>query len=70
MLMPDLTGVDVFSWIVAHHPELARRVIFMTGGTLSSAARATLDAADGRFLAKPFGVDELRRAIERAREAG
>ncbi len=67
VLMPDLTGGDVFEWLRTHHPGLERRVIFMTGGTLSAAARATLDASEGRILAKPFGVDELRRAIEGVR---
>jgi DNA-binding response OmpR family regulator len=56
----DGSGVDLYHWIVANRPDLARRVVFLTG----SATAAGLDplAAIGcPVLRKPFEIADLVR---------
>src|SRR5690606_37802000 len=54
MMMLDGTGVDVHAWVSEHDPELAKRMIFMTGGTFTPRARAFLAETPVKHLVKPF----------------
>ncbi|MFK7988079.1 MAG: ATP-binding protein [Sandaracinaceae bacterium] len=63
MMMLDGTGVDVHAWVTEHRPDMAARMLFMTGGTFTPRARAFL-AAEGRpHLKKPFTLDQVERAV-------
>lgn len=63
MMMLDGTGVDVHAWVTQHRPEMADRMLFMTGGTFTPRARAFL-AAEGRpYLKKPFTLDQVEGAV-------
>ncbi len=44
-------------------PELARRLVFVTGDTVSPEPRALAERIDAPVLAKPFDLDDLRRAV-------
>ncbi|MGH8152245.1 MAG: PAS domain S-box protein, partial [Rhodanobacteraceae bacterium] len=55
--LPDISGMDLARQILQAVPECP--VLFATGDRRSSPA----DLADARFIFKPFGVDELCRAI-------
>ena len=63
MMMLDGTGIDVHRWVSAHHPSLAPRMLFMTGGTFTPKARAFLDELGGHHLTKPFRLSELDEKI-------
>ncbi len=63
MMMLDGTGVDVHAWVTEHSPELAPRMIFMTGGTFTPRARAFLSDPAIRHLVKPFSLKELDAAV-------
>ena len=63
LLMDDLTGVDVFDFLRARRPELARRVIFMTGGAYSARAQELVESSTNPCLQKPFELHVLRSAI-------
>ena len=52
--MNDGTGVDVYEYLRAHSPELARRVIFTTGGAFTDGAREFLASCPQPVLEKPF----------------
>jgi PAS domain S-box-containing protein len=60
IMMPDLSGMDLYEAVAAARPEAAARVVFLSGGAFSPRARAFLDAATNRCLAKPFSVSTLR----------
>ncbi len=69
LMMPDLTGMDLYSELACAHSEHAERLIFMTGGTFSEEARQFVDGLDMPFLTKPFRSETLRRVLaERLRE--
>jgi signal transduction histidine kinase len=58
--MPEMSGFELYDHLRERFPELARRVLFVTGQ--DSAARDAI-ARRLRVLRKPFGLHELRRAI-------
>jgi signal transduction histidine kinase len=64
VMMPEMTGMDVHDALVLHHPALAERMVFMSGGVFTQRARLFLDNATNRVIDKPFDVATLRKALE------
>ena len=62
--MDDMSGVDLFEAIAAQHPDLARRFVFMTGGTYLPRDHKQLASLPNRCIEKPFDADDLLRAID------
>ncbi|MFG6432558.1 PAS domain-containing hybrid sensor histidine kinase/response regulator [Roseateles sp. LYH14W] len=57
--MPELDGAGLWREVKRRHPQLARRMLFVTGDTLSPTARQFLDEARCDRLNKPFSKAEL-----------
>jgi two-component system NtrC family sensor kinase len=57
--MPDLDGAGLWREVKRTQPTLARRMLFVTGDTLSPTARQFLDEARCDRLNKPFAKAEL-----------
>ncbi|WP_309714950.1 sigma-54 dependent transcriptional regulator [Armatimonas sp.] len=67
-LMPDMNGLEVLEAVRKNHPGL-RALIISGHGTVRSAVEAMrLGAFD--FITKPFDVEQVRHAVERALIAG
>jgi signal transduction histidine kinase/CheY-like chemotaxis protein len=62
--LPDIDGKAVWQWITEHRPELAGRVVFMTGDTLSPGSHHFLKNAGRPVLAKPVAMDQLGRMVD------
>jgi len=62
-------GRGLYRELEACYPQLRRRVIFLTGDTLSPEAREFLETAGVARLSKPFRVAEVRRAVRQALQA-
>jgi len=60
--MPRLDGMSFYRAIAATAPELARRVIFVTGDVVGTDAERFLEESGCRWLAKPFRLGDLLRA--------
>ena len=60
LLMPEMTGMDLYNWLRAQRPALARRVLFVSGGAFTPKARAFLRQVTNPRLEKPFEMDSLR----------
>lgn len=69
IMMPDVTGIELFERVSVAHPELRDGFIFMTGGAFSSTTRQFIDATELPRLEKPFDVRELRRLLHRRAKA-
>jgi PAS domain S-box-containing protein len=67
--MPELDGPGLYREIEVHLPHLLRRIIFLTGDTLSPEAREFLGKAGISRLNKPFRAAEVRRAVQQAVQA-
>ena len=61
--MPGMNGQDFFEHLRASRPELASRVIFMSGGPTSETLRRFLHLQQDRYISKPFQTDKLLRVI-------
>ena len=61
--MPDLDGPGLYQELQQQHPHLLRRIIFLTGDTLSPEARTFLEQAQVPRLNKPFRAAEVRRLV-------
>lgn len=63
LMMPQMTGMDFHDALALEHPELARRIVFLTGGAFTPEARAFLDEVANVYLEKPFPVARLRALV-------
>jgi two-component system NtrC family sensor kinase len=61
--MPRVDGKTLYRAIAAATPALARRVIFITGDVAGTEAETFLDESGCRWLAKPFRLADLLRAV-------
>jgi PAS domain S-box-containing protein len=61
--MPRLDGPGLARELETIRPDLAARLLFMTGDTLRAAA-AVLPAARGQLLEKPLDPEEVRRRVQ------
>jgi CheY-like chemotaxis protein len=63
LMMPGLSGMDLFAALAQARPEEADRLIFMTGGAFTPRAREFLSDGDRPCLEKPFEPEALRRLV-------
>jgi signal transduction histidine kinase/CheY-like chemotaxis protein len=61
--MPEMDGLEIFAKLAASRPELAARLLFMSGDTSSPSAATALQASGRPLLSKPFRPEELYAAI-------
>jgi CheY-like chemotaxis protein len=61
--MPRIDGMTLYRTLAAATPELARRVIFVTGDVAGTDAERFLEESGSRWLAKPFRLADLLRAV-------
>lgn len=71
LMMPEVSGMEVFDEVSARRPDLAGRFVFMTGGAFTSQARDFLRETALVCLEKPFELHQIRELVrERAEPAG
>lgn len=58
-------GADVHAWISGHRPELAARVVFITGDIANEETAATLKKTGAPCVEKPFRVQQLLAVVEK-----
>jgi DNA-binding response OmpR family regulator len=63
LMMPGMTGMDLYEGLVATRPDMARRVVFMTAGSFSPRSWEFLESTLNPRLTKPFEPSALRRAV-------
>jgi two-component system NtrC family sensor kinase len=61
--MPRVDGMMLYRAMAAATPTLARRVIFVTGDVAGTDAERFLEDTGCRWLAKPFRLGDLLRAV-------
>jgi CheY-like chemotaxis protein len=67
LMMPEVSGMDVFKRVTNQRPDLASRFVFMTGGAFTPEARAFLKETELACLDKPFELGQIRDLVrERA----
>ncbi len=64
MKMPVMDGRSFHARLKARDAEMATRMIFATGDTVSEEARAFLDSTGNPVVSKPFRLEEMEDVIE------
>jgi two-component system NtrC family sensor kinase len=64
--MPEMSGRELYENLLRHAPEMATRVIFSTGDTVSQETLEFLRSTGGRYLTKPFKLADLHAAVDEA----
>lgn len=59
------SGADVQDWLRRHRPELAARMIFITGDTASRETASLMAQTDAPCVEKPFRLHDLMTAVEK-----
>lgn len=62
--MPRIDGMTFYRTLAATFPDLAKRVIFVTGDVAGTEAEQFLEESRCRWLAKPFRLGDLLRAAQ------
>jgi PAS domain S-box-containing protein len=65
LMMPQVTGMDLYAVLCELDRQQAERIVFMTGGAFTPSARAFLNSVPNPRLEKPFEVQELRALVNR-----
>ncbi len=64
LMMPQMTGMDLHQVLQVELPEQAGRMIFLTGGAFTVAARRFLEQSTSPRLEKPFDTRVLRAIVD------
>jgi CheY-like chemotaxis protein len=67
--LPKLSGNELFVWLEHRHPELASKVLIMSGGATTAQAADFLADHGDQTLNKPASLVEIEQAILRIANA-
>lgn len=62
LMMPVMTGIDLYQWLNSRNDPTADRILFITGGAFTQRAQAFLRNVPNICLEKPFSPGALMRA--------
>ncbi len=65
LMMPNMTGAELYAEVEALRPELAERILILTGGSFHASTAAFEERMEGRLIHKPVTREALLDAIER-----
>ncbi|HEU4731467.1 MAG TPA: two-component regulator propeller domain-containing protein [Kofleriaceae bacterium] len=63
VMMPNMTGIELFDRLENLAPDQAMRMIFLSGGVFTAQTRTRLEAAGNPQLQKPVSSQELRACL-------
>jgi len=61
--MPEMNGQEFYRAAIALRPELAQRIIFLTGDLLNEETQQFLKSTGARYLTKPFQLAKIQQSI-------
>ncbi len=71
VMMPALSGLEVYEAVRETHPAAAERFVFITGGVLHEEGRRFLESVPNPVVFKPFDIATVRALVWKvARIAG
>jgi CheY-like chemotaxis protein len=63
LMMPEVTGMEIYEELCRTAPDQAKRMIFITGGAFTERAREFLDRIPNPRIEKPFAVANILAII-------
>jgi PAS domain S-box-containing protein len=70
VMMPEMSGMELYEQLLRAAPRLAERTVFMTGGAFTPAANAFLHRVPNTRIEKPFEPSAVRALVERLAKPG
>ena len=64
VMMPELSGIDVYERAKQVCPGQEQRIVFITGGAFTEQAARFIDSIDNPKLGKPFDAGEVRALVK------
>ena len=61
LMMPGMSGIDLYQKLREARPGLEQRIVFMTGGAFTARAAEFLASVDNRRIEKPFSLKVVER---------
>jgi nitrogen-specific signal transduction histidine kinase/CheY-like chemotaxis protein len=65
LMMPTLSGMELYGETLKRAPDAASRFVFMTAGAFTPGARAFVDSVANRCIEKPVDIERLREIVRR-----
>jgi two-component system, cell cycle sensor histidine kinase and response regulator CckA len=66
LMMPEVSGMELYDELAMRRPNDAERMIFVTGGAFTPAASAFLDRVTNERIEKPFDPGRFRALVQAA----
>ena len=63
LMMPGLTGMEIYERVRRERPGLEKRFVFLSGGTYTQRARSFLESVPNRRFMKPLSISSLASLI-------
>jgi len=63
-MMPMMTGIEFYEVLLGRNPELARRVVFLSGGAVTAKTEAFLASVPNLRMEKPFEVGNMLETVQ------
>jgi PAS domain S-box-containing protein len=63
LMMPGMSGIELYEELRDERPALASRIVFMTGGAFTKRAAEFLAATENRRVEKPFSLGLIERIV-------
>ena len=70
LMIPDLSGPEIYQKVRKRDPELASRFIFVSGGAFTERARTMLAETEVPLVTKPFDIETIETLLEERRHWG
>lgn len=64
LMMPEMSGMELHDELSRRFPEVAARVVFISGGAFTTAANTFLDRVPNVRLEKPFDAQTVRAIVQ------
>lgn len=65
LMMPAMSGMDLYDELARLRPEAAERMVFITGGAFTQAALSFLERVPNERIEKPFAAATVRALVQR-----
>ncbi len=63
LMMPGMSGIELYEELKGGRPALASRIVFMTGGAFTKRAAEFLATTENRRVEKPFSLGLIERIV-------
>jgi PAS domain S-box-containing protein len=63
LMMPDMTGMELHAWLTVRDPNLAAKIVFVTGGAFTPRSSEYVARSGNARIEKPFDAAALRTLV-------